>query len=269
MEGWIKLHRKIQDHWIYQEKRKFSRYEAWLDMIMMANHKGNRFLHGSELVEVERGQFITSELKLMDRWDWGKNKLRLFLDLLEKDGMIIKKTDRKRTAITICNYGLYHDSETKDGPQADQSRTDSGPSADTNKNVKNDKNEEEVLNDDDKAFAQVVDFYQRNIGQMPPSQYEYVKDWLNTFESEVLLLAIRRALDNGVPKWTYVNQTLKEWQRYGARTVEDCKAQIVEFDRQKGERHGKHQESNGRVRPGKASGESEFAFLDRQNRTGS
>lgn len=144
MEGWIKLHRKIQDHWIYQEKRKFSRYEAWLDMIMMANHKGNRFLHGSELVEVERGQFITSELKLMDRWDWGKNKLRLFLDLLEKDGMIIKKTDRKRTAITICNYGLYHDSETKDGPQADQSRTDSGPSADTNKNVKNDKNEKEI-----------------------------------------------------------------------------------------------------------------------------
>ena len=157
MEGWIKLHRKIQDHWIYQEKRKFSRYEAWLDMIMMANHKGNRFLHGSELVEVERGQFITSELKLMDRWDWGKNKLRLFLDLLEKDGMIIKKTDRKRTAITICNYGLYHDSETKDGPQADQSRTDSGPSADTNKNVKNDKNEKEIDTTD--SFTRVERAY--------------------------------------------------------------------------------------------------------------
>ncbi|MCM3701876.1 Replication protein O [Paenibacillus macerans] len=143
MDGWIKLHRKIQDHWIYQEKRKFSRYEAWLDMIMMANHKNNKFLHGNELVEVERGQFITSELKLMERWDWGKNKLRLFLDLLEKDGMIIKKTDRKRTAITICNYGLYHDSESENGPQPDHERTNRGPSADTNKNEKNDKNDEE------------------------------------------------------------------------------------------------------------------------------
>jgi DNA replication protein DnaD len=165
MEGWIKLHRKIQDHWIYQEKRKFSRYEAWLDMIMMANHKGNRFLHGSELVEVERGQFITSELKLMDRWDWGKNKLRLFLDLLEKDGMIIKKTDRKRTAITICNYGLYHDSETKDGPQTDQSRTDSGPSADTNKNVKNDKNEKEnISTTTDEPKMTVMDSYTKAFG---------------------------------------------------------------------------------------------------------
>ncbi|WP_256992785.1 hypothetical protein [Paenibacillus sp. SSG-1] len=161
MDGWIKLHRKIQDHWIYQEKRKFSRYEAWLDMIMMANHKSNRFLHGNELVEVERGQFITSELKLMERWDWGKNKLRLFLDLLEKDGMIIKKTDRKRTAITICNYGLYHDSETENGPRADQSRTTSGPSADTNKNDKNEKNEEESTTEPDdfkkieKAYCEI------------------------------------------------------------------------------------------------------------------
>ncbi|MFF3923115.1 hypothetical protein [Paenibacillus lactis] len=147
MSGFIKLHRKIQDHWIYQEKRKFSRYEAWLDMIMMANHKPNKFLHGNELVEVERGQFVTSELKLMDRWDWGKNKLRLFLDLLEKDGMIIKKTDRKRTTITICNYGHYHESETKDGPQPDHERTNRGPSADTNKNEKNDKNDKEVIKD--------------------------------------------------------------------------------------------------------------------------
>lgn len=147
MDGWIKLHRKIQDHWIYQEKRKFSRYEAWLDMIMMANHKGNRFLHGSELIEVERGQFVTSEIKLMDRWDWGKNKIRLFLDLLEKDGMIVRKADRKRTTITICNYGLYHDSETKNGPQADHERTTDGPSADTNKNEENDNNDKNVKED--------------------------------------------------------------------------------------------------------------------------
>ncbi|MNR93679.1 hypothetical protein D3C72_247370 [compost metagenome] len=175
MDGWIKLHRKVQDHWIYQEKRKFSRYEAWLDMIMMANHKANKFLHGNELVEVERGQFITSELKLMDRWDWGKNKLRLYLDLLEKDGMIIKKTDRKRTAITICNYGVYHDFETENGPQADHERTDSGPSADTNKNVKKDKNEK---NDKKKdiipkiKFAEFVNLTQEEYDKLISSHGE-------------------------------------------------------------------------------------------------
>jgi hypothetical protein len=138
-QGFIKLHRKIQQHWIYDEKRKFSKFEAWTDMLMMANHKDNKFVLGNELVEVKKGSFITSELKLMDRWDWGKAKLRAFLEMLEKDEMIVKKSDRKKTTISICNYCVYHDYETNNRPQADHEQTDSRPSADTNKNVKNDK----------------------------------------------------------------------------------------------------------------------------------
>lgn len=142
-QGWIKLHRKIQDHWIYQEKRKFSKYEAWLDLLMMASHKDTKFVHGSELIELKKGSFVTSELKLMERWDWGKSKLRSFLELLEKDEMIIKKSDRKKTTITICNYSVYHDYETENRPQTDHEQTTSRLSADTIKNVKNLKNVKE------------------------------------------------------------------------------------------------------------------------------
>jgi hypothetical protein len=139
-QGFIKLHRKIQDHWIYQEKRKFSRYEAWLDLLMSANHKDNRLVLGNEIIHIEKGSFVTSELKLMDRWDWGKGKLRTFLEMLENDGMIVKKSDRKKTTITICNYCIYHQFENENRPQTDHERTISGLSADTNKNVKNVKN---------------------------------------------------------------------------------------------------------------------------------
>jgi hypothetical protein len=149
-QGFIKLHRKIQEHWIYQEKRKFSKYEAWLDMLMMANHKDNKFALGSELVEVKKGSFITSELKLMDRWDWGKEKLRTFLKILENDSMIVKKSDRKKTTITISNYCVYHGYESENRPQTDHEQTVSRPSADTNKNVKNDKNEKK------KKYAEFV-----------------------------------------------------------------------------------------------------------------
>ncbi|MDB5052651.1 MAG: repO, partial [Bacilli bacterium] len=104
MSGWISLHRKIMEHPFYTEKRKFSRYEAWIDLIMLANHQDNKFMLGNQLIEVKRGSFITSELKLMDKWDWGKEKLRAFLKLLEADGMIIKEATTKQTTITICNY---------------------------------------------------------------------------------------------------------------------------------------------------------------------
>lgn len=142
-QGWVKLHRRIKDHWIYQEKRKFSKFEAWLDLIMRANHKDNKVLLGNELIEVKKGQFITSELKLMKAWDWGKSKTRNFLELLESDEMIIKKSDRKKTIITICNYSVYHENEEENRLQADRKQTDSKPRADTDKNVKNEKNDKE------------------------------------------------------------------------------------------------------------------------------
>ena len=146
-QGWISLHRKIMEHPLYREKRKFSKLEAWVDLLLMANHKDNKFMLGNELVEVKKGSFITSELKLMERWDWGKSKVRSFLELLEEDGMIIKKSDRKKTTITICNYCVYQDSEIKNRPRADREQTTSRPRADTNNNDNNEINKNIVQND--------------------------------------------------------------------------------------------------------------------------
>src|SRR5690606_18224969 len=156
-----KLYRRIQDHWLYEEKRKFSKFEAWVDMLMMANHKDNKFLLGNELVEVEKGSFITSELKLMERWGWGKSKTRDFLKLLENDQMIDKKSDRKKTTITICNYNVYHDYETRNRPQSDYEQTNSRLSADTNKNVKNDKNEK----NNNIPFFEIVEYLNKKTGK--------------------------------------------------------------------------------------------------------
>jgi DNA-binding GntR family transcriptional regulator len=39
---------------------------------------------------------VTSEVKLMDRWQWSKEKVRTFLKLLESEHMIVKTTDKKR-----------------------------------------------------------------------------------------------------------------------------------------------------------------------------
>src|SRR5699024_7281455 len=110
-QGWVKLHRKIQDHWIYKEKRVFSKYEAWIDLLFMANHKNNKALIDGELINVEKGQFITSVRKLCDKWSWSNTKVNNFLKMLEKDGMITKKSDTKKTVITLVNYTFYHESD--------------------------------------------------------------------------------------------------------------------------------------------------------------
>ena len=123
-QGWIALHRQIQNHWLWEDK-PFSKQAAWIDMLLLANHETNKFLLGNELVTVEQGSFITSELKLMDRWGWGKAKIRAFLNLLQSDEMIIKKTDRKKTTITIVNYREFSVFETTKKPRADHEQTTS------------------------------------------------------------------------------------------------------------------------------------------------
>ena len=66
MDGWVKLHRSIIENWTWSDK-PFSKGQAWMDLIIMANHKDNKFPLGNEIVTVERGSLITSELKLMER----------------------------------------------------------------------------------------------------------------------------------------------------------------------------------------------------------
>lgn len=145
--GWVSIHRQLQNHWLWNDK-PFSHGQAWIDMILLANHSENKFPLGKEIVTVETGSFITSELKLMDRWGWSKTKVRRFLSLLENDSMIVKKTDRKKTTITIVNYSDFQFSEpqtdpkkTNEEPIKDQKKTKKRPKKDTNNNDNNSNND--------------------------------------------------------------------------------------------------------------------------------
>lgn len=142
-KGWIAIDRKIFDHWLWSDK-PFSRGQAWIDLLLMANHQNNKFLLGNELLEVERGSFITSELKLMDRWGWSKSKVRYFLNALESDSMLVKKSDRKKTTITIVNYSAYQDLQTTEEPQKNHRKTTKRPQKDTNNNDNNVNNDNNI-----------------------------------------------------------------------------------------------------------------------------
>lgn len=146
-KGFIKLHRRIQDHWLYEEKRKFSKFEAWVDMLLMANHKDNKFLLGNELVEVKRGQFITSIRKLGEKWGWSNTKVSQFLDLLKSDEMIDYKKDTKKTLITIDKYSVYHDNEIEKKTPNEHEKDTNRTQKHTNKNVKNVKNDKKKYKD--------------------------------------------------------------------------------------------------------------------------
>lgn len=134
MAGWIKLHRQIKEHWLWEEK-PFDKRSAFTDLILSANHEDKKIPLGNEIIEVKRGSFITSEHKLMERWGWSKTKVRAFLKLLENDSMIVKNTDLKKTTLTITNYSDYQDKETTEELQKNHEKTAKEPQKDPNKNI--------------------------------------------------------------------------------------------------------------------------------------
>lgn len=111
-KGWICLHRSIQDSWLWENKKDecFSNGQAWIDMILLANHEEKKIRLNGDIVTIERGQFHTSVVKLADRWNWSRNRVNRFLKLLEKDDMIEAKGEAGcGTRITLINYGKFQD----------------------------------------------------------------------------------------------------------------------------------------------------------------
>jgi|SRR5690625_3525234 len=183
-KGFIKLHRKIQDHWLFEEKRTFSKFEAWIDMLLMANHKENKVVLGNELITIERGQFITSIRKLGERWNWSNTKVTNFLEILKQDEMITYKKDTKKTVITIVKYSVYHDNENAKTTRERHDKDTKATREHTNKNVKNVKNNKEYIYSrklvyDDTHFSLAKFFYQQILKNNPQHKKPNLEKWAN------------------------------------------------------------------------------------------
>lgn len=76
--GWIKIHRQICDNWVWDEK-PYSKGQAWIDLLLMANHQESKFPYKGEIIILTRGTVYRSVLCLSERWGWGREKTRRFL----------------------------------------------------------------------------------------------------------------------------------------------------------------------------------------------
>jgi len=139
MNGWIKLHRTVADHWIWDDPLYF---RAWAYCLIRANHDENKVLISGELVKLNRGEFITSIEHFSTDTGLTAQRTRHFWDLLEKDDMIIKNSNTRLTRLTICNYERYQDvQQTNNKPTTSRQQTD-------NKQTTTDKNDKELIKND-------------------------------------------------------------------------------------------------------------------------
>lgn len=107
MEGWISLYRQIVDNWIWKSQEPFDKRSAWIDLLLMVNHKTEKIEFNGNMIEIEKGQRITSIDKLANRWKWSRHKVSDFLNRLEAEHMLVQIRDNRKTLISIENYNKY------------------------------------------------------------------------------------------------------------------------------------------------------------------
>lgn len=237
MTGWISIDRSIQNHWLFKEKRTFSKFEAWIYLLMEANHSKAKVPIGNQIVTVERGQRLTSILTLSDLFNWSRFKVKPFLDLLESDGMLEVKTTSKYTLITIVNYDFYQSEQGRNQHQNDikptskQHQSNINPTSkqhqtNTNNNDNKDNNEKNVNNEKKKTTA--FDFFQDNgFGFITSYNLDDLNYYLDSFENdsdEIVTASLKIAKDRNKVTWGYAKSILNTWLNANLKSIEQVRA---------------------------------------------
>ena len=83
--SFIKLYRKIQDNWIWDNPLYL---KCWIDMLMRASIKPSSMLMNNQIIEVNRGEIVFSQENFSKRNGMSRQQLRTFLKKLKQTNMI-------------------------------------------------------------------------------------------------------------------------------------------------------------------------------------
>lgn len=96
--NWIAISRDVIEHHIVgagqpvpaadKNRGAFSRLEAWLDLLCMANFRERQFDVRGITITLKPGETLAGRAHLSERWNWSEKTVRNFLEKLEREMMI-------------------------------------------------------------------------------------------------------------------------------------------------------------------------------------
>lgn len=125
-KSFIKLSRAVFDSKEWEEEREFSKFEAFLDLIQMAEYKkeGSVVKYKNHKIKIERGQIFASLSYLQNRWNWSsRGKVDKYLKSLKTRNSLETEKRQYGNILTLVNYGLYNGKETEEKHKGDNLET--------------------------------------------------------------------------------------------------------------------------------------------------
>ena len=125
MSGFFKIERDFlsSPFWLSEE---FTKPQAWIDLIGLANYADKTKYYKGTFQKVKRGQVVTSQQALANRWKWSRHRVSDFLRTLEAAEMVTTERTTHGTLLTIENYGFYQGDGSTKGPRTVQQKDGGG-----------------------------------------------------------------------------------------------------------------------------------------------
>lgn len=117
--GFIKLYRAIQENWLWKYNEPFDHRSAWIDLLLMVNHKEEKLPVGTRIQIIKPGQRWLSYRQLGSRWGWSYRKVMRFMEQLVSDHMVYVDGTPNGTLLTIVNWGSFNSQRITDGTPDD------------------------------------------------------------------------------------------------------------------------------------------------------
>lgn len=194
-QGFIYLHRKIRNHWIFEDAEFF---KAWATFLFSATHKDTKLLVGNQVVELKRGQFVYGRKAFSAKVGISENRLRRFIKLLKIEQMIHQQKTNKFSIISITHYDdyqTYNQESTNKRPTSDQQAT-------TNNNLNN------LNNTKTPNLSEVMDYFATK------NKLNYAEDFFNYWDAREWLFWCKK---------TKTQKPILAWKRQAATWISNQK----------------------------------------------
>ena len=89
-----------------------------------------------------------------------------------------------------------------------------------------------------KKSSNIYDIFEQEFGRtLSPIEYELINGWLEAqFNEEIIIMALKEAVFNGVSNLRYIDKILYEWKKKGLNSKEDVENDRMRFQQKKVEK---------------------------------
>jgi len=95
-----------------------------------------------------------------------------------------------------------------------------------------------LMEDDEVKTTTIYDNFEKEFGRtLSPMEYEIIGAWIESdISEELILLALKEAIYNGVSNLRYIDKILAEWKRKGIKNKDDIEKDKKSFNKKGGKK---------------------------------